>query len=427
MIPYYKMLSGLSAELQLDEDVILLQGLNKRERNDAPLSLIRGSLKVMAKGRKRYIDKILIRFIGRSSDVIYKKSLNARYLRSQESKTIVQDVYEYGFNSNEPLKGSYSLPLLFVLDADLPESIITGFGNRTYCIEVIMEFEGLPKLMIRKPIHLMRGPLVGSHITSECIQALGDWREYMHYDLSISMKYISLGDRFNLNFQLRPLFNDRTSEIDQIKIFFIQKIQCEKRSEFIGDGDTHELNEKHLLKLINDPKELIKDSNLYNVELSIKLPKSMPFNIHPHISNNHLDDYLNPKSLKITHYIQMILKVKSIEKNSITYSNSIKDKSLSLSHDTEHQTSTTPISDQRLLDSSPFTSGHVFAPRPILKSDIYLRIPIYLLPSGKINQPSPPTYEEATNNSKSSKSKNNFNPLRLPRIKDTSYPPAYVI
>ncbi|CAM9011023.1 unnamed protein product [Wickerhamomyces anomalus] len=403
----------VKAELELNDKAVYLRGINEYERMEAPVSLLRGNLKVVVKSSLvNSIKTIQIRFLGFSSDVVYMKTPTYRSLREVERRTIIDDFHEFEFDPLDLMKSTYAFPFHFILEPDLPETIFTSLGHRRYCVEAKIIFEDNTEISTSKPVRILRCPIEGSLLFGECIQASGVWKEYMNYQVAISSKYMVLGEDFKINFKLSAGSGNKMCFIETIKFYIVQRLQCEKRSDYIGDDETFSFTNKYLLKYLKLERD---ESGLksYEGDWTMKIPKALPFCIHPHLTNRQAE-FENYKGLKVSHFIRIVLEVEPIEfvkRSNIS--------STSLISSLEPIKNDTPLS----VESNDFVVNLS------LKSDVFFKAPIRLLSPNALKQPAPPTYEEAIQETGTATNKLVFNPLKIVKRRvsksDAYSPPAY--
>lgn len=418
-------INNIKLNLDLYDDLVYLKGLNEHEMIDAPVSVLKGSLQLVVKSKKEYIERVQIKFIGSSLDVVFIKMLNSRSIRESERHNIIDESYEYQMNPMALAKGSYTFPFQFIVEPDLPETIFTCLGSRSYYVEAQIFTQDKGELKIKKYVRLIRCPLAGSLLLSDSIHTAGIWRNFMRYEISISSRYLMVGGDFKLNLRLRPFLETKMCGIDSVNIYLIQKLQCEKRCGYFDENEkqTFDITHKVLLKKLK-VKENESCPKTYDNTWTINIPKSMTFNLHPSLSNRLLDE-LDPSGLKISHYLRIIFNVIPFE---IT-----KHEEPSLS--TLSSAETREISSTKnLVETSSF--NEITQPdeqrdtiRLVLRQDICFKAPVrFLSPMALGLLAPPPTYEEAIQIP--SAVKTSFNPIKLAKrrissINETYFPPAY--
>lgn len=416
--------NSIRLNLDLHDDVVYLRGLNEYEMVDAPVSALNGSLQLVVKSKEEYIEKVQIKFIGSSSDMVFIKMLNSRSIRESERKNIIDETYEYQMHTTSLPRGSYTFPFQFIVEPDLPETIFTCLGSRSYHVEAQVLTENKGELKIRKPVRLIRCPLEGSLLLSDSIHTIGIWRDFMRYEISISSKYLMSGGSFGLNIKLRPFLETKMCGIESITIHLVQKLQCEKRCGYFDENEkqTFDITHKVLLRKLK-LKENDSSLKTYDNTWTINIPKSMTFNVHPSLSNRQLNELDSVKGLKISHYLKMIFTVSPIE---IT-----KHEESQIPNTSSPITSRSTLS-KNVVEISPY--DEISQPdnqrdtiRLVLKQDVCFKAPVRFLSPNALSLLAPPTYEEAI---QVPPVKSFFNPIKLAKkrissINEIYFPPAY--
>jgi len=428
---------GVKIKLELNDEIVYLKGLTRSERCEAPVSLVRGALIVVVKSKLVHVDKVQIKFMGNSCDIIYNRSLCARCLRESDKKIIIDDSYEFDLHPFELIKGVYKFPFQFILEPDLPETIFTCLGNRHYFVETKLIFKDKTELITSKPVKIVRCPLEYSLLLAEGIYTNGIWRDYMKYEISVYSKYLVLGDEFKITFKLKPFSDFKMCSIESLNVFFVQKLQCEKRSDFTQEDDVFEITNKCPIKQLK-PKENKDQMGLksYDDTWSIKLPKSVPFTVHPFLTEKSpTNDFETQKGLRISHFINIILSVVPLDVNTNSKNEEelinevlkptvIPTKHGEVSYNDNHQEVITTQTNSQTIKTN--NEGSTILR---LKCKVYFKAPVRLLASNAIKQPTPPTYEEAIK--KTSKINKPFflNPFKIVKrhipFNETYFPPAY--
>lgn len=299
-------LGGLSLQLVIADPTVMLKGVNPAERLEAPHSILRGALRLKVR-RAMPLDSVSITFIGEGIDTVCLSESNRRLL-TRTSRTLIHDTHSYTHN-RILMEGTYTIPFQFIVDPNLPETVVSALGSRRYHIEVELCRGGKPLWLepeFYRPITVHRAPIDSSVVVSDHTEARGVWRGIMPYRVAVSARVSHLGGKFELTVETDPDCSvSIVGFVRQVKVVFVQKMRCPRR----GDAVQHYtiLNQAPLsTKKFAAPKDPYEPFVLHE---TVGIPRKLSFEVHPYTSNMELSDDIRVEELRITHHIHVHLRI----------------------------------------------------------------------------------------------------------------------
>lgn len=370
---YHSLIRQYITKLIVVDDIVFVKGLNKAERNQSNSSVLKGVLFLKVVRAVASIKLIEINLIGQKSDAIFTNEPESRRLVTLKGKIILNDCYRYTPPSGDLLKGDYAFPFQFSIDPNTPETILSCLGSRKYHLEVIIHNENdgnFIKPSIHKPITLMRRPGDNSLLPTECVNATGNWRGMMTYNICVYSRVCKLGGSITISMQAAPNpFLNKVAAIKYVKIHLVQKTKCPKmpapRNHSFYQTVQRELIHYQTFRK-SSPLESFEDIWL------AKIPETLKLKLHPYNSNLEPDESALV-GMTITHHLTITLGIETTDFGS--------------------------EEEQQFLSSK---SGKVKADSDI--SEIFFKMQVYLLDPMVEIYSAPPAYERSFTSSDSGSS-----------------------
>ena len=288
----------VSVRVVVKDTNVVLKGVNTSERNEAPMSYLRGVVSVKVNRSSVSLKEINVKFIGERVDVVFSREINRRLFTDVRNK-IVDEMCSYTVEGHRLLKGTYTIPFQFMVDPTLPETVNTSLGSRNYRIEVHMDKQNSNNSPLKTPITMIRTPLDRSLVANDCVGAIGSWHSVMPYSVLVSSRVCQLGKPFDISVETQPnpMINC-SGVVKSVRVLFVQKIKCPSSAP----TEPYTLFNRQTLwmKSYGSPKD---PYDPFRLETTIKIPQTLNFDVFPYTSNGENEDGSPTPELRISHYI----------------------------------------------------------------------------------------------------------------------------
>ncbi|CAK7896206.1 hypothetical protein CAAN1_12S01090 [[Candida] anglica] len=302
---------------------VFQRGISEHEINSTPAQILRGSM-ILFVYEPVLISNIKVRFFGKQ--IILTGD-------DPEKRILADDVFTWNYSQpheSTPI-GVYTYPFQFIIQSDLPESIISPYVKVNYSINASVNyidptsksFNTLQLKAVERKINLLRCVIEHSSTNTESIAITGNWRNILIYDFNFQNKVVFQGNSYIATIKIYPSTLLLKFKVYSISIW-LNQIICtnginpnEKQFE-----ETNKILLRRKLLSLHD-KDI--NMNQYMSTIVVPIPKQdriqtdinkEPRSIYPRIGYTNSTNI--HKSVRIHHNIKICLEVSEIQENTST-------------------------------------------------------------------------------------------------------------